>query len=252
MFDLDGHVALITGGNSGIGLGMGRGLAKAGAAVAIWARNEDKNRRAVEELEALGARAEAFVCDVTEEETVVSAMKTTVERFGHVDSCFANAGGSMHKPFVETTLAEWDAVTRTNLTSVFLTFREAAKQMIEQGHGGQLVATSSVGSIHGMPAQEAYAASKAGLCALVRSLAVELARYGIRANAVLPGWVDTELTSPIVSWDKFNEVVIKGRTPARRWGKPEDYEGVAVYLASPASGYHSGDVIRIDGGYAVF
>jgi hypothetical protein len=252
MFKLNGHVAVVTGGNGGIGLGMARGLAKAGASLALWGRDQEKNARAADELKALGARAEAFVCDVGDEKQVAASTRATVEELGRIDSCFANAGVGLMKPFVDMTLEDWETVMRVNLTGVFLTLREAAKQMISQGGGGKLIATSSVGSLHGMPAQEPYAAAKAGVCALVRSLAVELARHDIQANAVLPGWVDTEMTAPAVAWDKFNEVVIKGRVPARRWGKPEDFEGVAVYLASEQSRYHNGDVLRVDGGYAVF
>ncbi len=249
--DLHGHVALVTGGNGGIGLGMARGLAKAGATIAVWGRNPGKNAAAVAELKSLGADAEAFVVDVAQEAQVVEGMKASVARFGRVDSCFANAGVGHAAAFTEMTVADWSGVVDVNLVGPFLTFREAARHMIGRGGGGKLVGIASIGSIHGMPRQAQYSASKAGLCALVRSLAVELARHGIQANTILPGWIETEMTEGARAWDKLRETVVQ-RTPARRWGRPEDFEGIAVYLASRASDFHTGDTIRVDGGYAVF
>ena len=251
MFDLTGHVALVTGGNSGIGLGMARGIAKAGGKLALWGRNAEKNATAVAELRALGADAEAFVCDVAREAEIVRAMAETLARFGRVDSCFANAGMGVAKPFVEMALADWNAVLDVNLTGVFLSFREAAKHMLARGGGGKLVVTSSIGALHGMPRQPNYAASKAGVIALVRSLAVELGKHDIQANAVLPGWIETEMTAPAVRWRKLRETIVS-RTPAGRWGTPDDLEGIAVYLAARESRFHTGDVLRLDGGYAVF
>jgi len=250
-FDLSGHVALVTGGNRGIGLAMATGLAKAGADVAIWGRTRDKNDAAVAALRGLGARAEAWICDVGDERSVVECVAATLERFGHIDSCFANAGTNIAKPFLETSVADWDGVMRTNLVGAFLTFREVLRHMVARGGGGKLIVTASIGTMHGMPRSASYSASKAALCALVRSLAVEFARHDIQANAILPGWVETELTAETVKWRKLYDTVVQ-RTPARRWGEPDDLEGIAVYLASPASRFHTGDVIRVDGGYAVF
>lgn len=251
LFNLEGHVAIITGGNGGIGLGMARGLAKAGATIAVWGRNIHKNAEAVAELSALGATAGGFAVDVTQEEQVASTMRETLERFGRVDSCFANAGVGRAAAFTEMTIEDWNAVVDINLVGAFLTFREAARHMIARGGGGKLIGIASIGSIHGMPRQAQYSASKAGLCALVRSLAVELGRHDIQANTILPGWIETDMTEGARSWDKLRETVVH-RTPARRWGRPEDFEGVAVYLASPASAFHTGDTLRVDGGYAVF
>lgn len=251
IFDLSGHVALVTGGNGGIGLGMARGLAKAGASIAVWGRNEAKNAAAVADLEALGATAASFAVDVTSEEQVTATMRATLERFGRVDSCFANAGIGLAASFPDMTLADWNAVMDINLVGAFLTFREASRHIIARGGGGKLVGIASIGSIHGMPRQAQYSASKAGLCAMVRSLAVELARHGIQANAILPGWIETDMTEGARAWDKLRETVVH-RTPARRWGTPADFEGVAVYLASRASDFHTGDTLRVDGGYAVF
>jgi NAD(P)-dependent dehydrogenase (short-subunit alcohol dehydrogenase family) len=251
LFDLSGHVALITGGNGGIGLGMARGIAKSGGAVAIWGRNPEKNHTAVAELRALGAQAEAFSCDVSRESEIVRAMDETLLRFGRVDSCFANAGVGAAKPFTEMSLADWNAVLDVNLTGVFLCFREAVRHMIARGGGGKLVATSSIGALHGMPKQPNYAATKAGVIALVRSLAVELGKHDIQANALVPGWIETEMTAPAMRWKKLHDTIVS-RTPAGRWGNADDMEGLAVYLASAESRFHTGDVIRLDGGYAVF
>lgn len=250
-FDLTGHVALVTGGNGGIGLGMARGLAKAGASIAVWGRNADKNAGAVSELAGLGAAADGFVVDVTNEQQIAAGMAATLARFGRVDSCFANAGVGVAASFTEMTMADWNAVVDTNLVGAFLTFREATRHMIARGGGGKLIGIASIGSIHGMPRQAQYSASKAGLCAMVRSLAVEMARHDIQANAILPGWIETEMTASARSWEKLRETVVR-RTPARRWGRPEDFEGIAVYLASKCSDFHTGDTLRVDGGYAVF
>jgi NAD(P)-dependent dehydrogenase (short-subunit alcohol dehydrogenase family) len=251
MFDLRGHVAVVTGGNGGIGLAMAKGLAKAGANVALWGRNADKNAAALDALCGLGCDADAFVCDVADEAQIVATMRATLERFGRVDSCFANAGVGRARSFLDMTVEDWDVVMRVNMVGAFLTFREALKHMVERGGGGKLVGIASVGSIHGIPRGENYSASKAGMCALIRSLAVEFARHDIQANAILPGWIDTDMTADAQKFDKLNAAILQ-RTPLRRWGKPEDFEGIAVYLASPASRFHTGDVIRIDGGYAVF
>jgi len=170
MFDLKGHVAVVTGGNGGIGLAMATGLAKAGARVAVWGRNAEKNAAAIDSLLSLGAEAAAFACDVADETEIVTAMRATLARFGRVDSCFANAGVGRPKAFLEMTTGDWDAVMRVNLVGAFLTMREAIKHMVERGGGGKVVGIASVGSIHGMPRQASYAASKAGLCALIRSL----------------------------------------------------------------------------------
>ncbi|HVM09022.1 MAG TPA: SDR family NAD(P)-dependent oxidoreductase [Acidimicrobiales bacterium] len=257
-FDLSGHVALVTGGNSGIGLGMARALVESGASVSIWGTNEEKNAKALAELEGIaaadgrGQKVAAFRCDVGDEEQVDAAFAGTVEALGKVDSCFANAGiGGGAPSFHEFTLDSWRRVTRVNLDGVFLTFRAAAKHMVERGEGGSLVVTSSLSAIEGAARNQAYASCKGAVISMVKGLAVEYARYNIRANAVLPGWIDTPMTEGALAYDRFRDKVLP-RIPERRWGEPADFGGIAVYLASQASAYHTGDLIVIDGGYAVF
>ena len=252
LFDLPGKVAVVTGGNGGIGLGYARGLARAGCAVAVWGRNEEKNEAAVAELEALGADAAGFACDVSSEDQVHTAMAASLDRFGHVDAVFANAGTSTRNTrFIDISVAEWREVFAVNAEGVFLTFRAAARHMVERDQGGSLVVTSSVASRMGMPRGEHYAATKAGVLAIARSIAVEFGRHGIRANAVVPGWIETDMTADYLSDERFARAVLP-RIPRRRWGAPADFEGIAVYLVSDASSWHTGDVITIDGGYSVF
>ncbi len=250
-FDLSGTVALVTGGNGGIGLGMAEGLAAAGADVCIWGRNAEKNEAAVAGLTAHGTRVEAMVVDVADEAAVDGAFAATVERLGKVDACFANAGvPAWGTRFTDVTPDEWRAITSVNLDGVFLTFRAAVRHLLDRGEGGSLVATSSIASLLGVPRGEAYSASKAAVSALVRSIAVEYGRKGIRANAILPGWIETDMTAGIMTDEDFSRSQLV-RTSMKRWGRPDDFAGIAVYLASDASLFHTGDTIVIDGGYIV-
>lgn len=252
LFDLTGHAALITGGNSGIGLGMARGLAQSGADVCIWGTNAERNRQAVEQLAEHGTKVHAVRCDVGDEDAVAESFAETLEHLGKVDSCFANAG--THAPeirFVDTTLADFRSVTRVNLEGAFLTLRAAAKHMVERGGGGVLVGTSSVSALHGTPRGQAYAASKAGLNAIIRGCAVELARYRINAHSLIVGWTETPLISKEMQDETFQQSVMK-RMPHRRWGSPNDFARIAVYLAKGIGGFHTGDEIVIDGGYSIF
>jgi NAD(P)-dependent dehydrogenase (short-subunit alcohol dehydrogenase family) len=251
LFDLDGHVSVVTGGNSGIGLGMAGGLAESGAQVVIWGSSAERNEAAVAQLKSRGAVAQMTV-DVGEEQQVAEAMAEVARRYGRLDSCFANAGISRPAtPLVDTSLDDFRAVTRIDLDGAFVTLREAARQMIAAGHGGSLVATSSMSVVFGMARHYGYAASKSALVAVVKALAVELARYGIRANALLPGWTESGVTSARFTDETFVRKVMP-RMPVRRWGTGEDFAGIAVYLASQASQFHTGDAILIDGGYAAF
>ena len=251
-FDLSGRVALVTGGNGGIGLGMASALAQAGADVAVWGTNEGKNKAAVDELAAFGTRVEAFRCDVGSEEEVEASFAATLDAFGRVDACIANAGiGGGAASFSELSLDEWRRVMRVNLEGAFLTLRSAVRHMVQRGEGGSVVGVASLAAIEGMARGENYAATKGGLISMMRGIAVEHARYGIRANAVLPGWIDTPMTEGAFGNPVFEGKVLP-RIPVRRWGTPEDFGGIAVYLASDAARYHTGDTFVIDGGYSIF
>lgn len=250
-FDLTGRVAVVTGGNRGIGLGIARGLLRAGARLALWARDEERNREARAELVALSPEVHCVRCDVSSEDEVRSATQETIARYGRIDACFANAGFGAPVQPLDMSLEEWRRVLSVNLDGAFLTFREVARHMVERGGGGKLVAIGSISEIFGTPKQPHYAASKAALGALVRSFAVELARHDVQVNLILPGWIVTEATRPAIDHPPLHQAILR-RTPARRWGAPDDLEGIAVYLASDASRFHTGDSIRIDGGYSVF
>lgn len=251
MFDLDGRTIVVTGGNGGIGLGLARGVARAGARVAIWARNEDKNQKAKEELEALGAQTLALQCDVSNEDEILSAIDATAAQFGRIDACFANAGYGAPGDPLKISLEAWRELLSVNLDGTFLTLRCVANHMIEHGSGGKLVAVSSMVEHFGSPMQAHYAASKAAVGSLVKTFAVRLARHDIQVNSIEPGWVLTDATAQMSQSEEMNKILMK-RLPARRWGETKDFEGIAVYLASDESAYHTGDAILIDGGYTIF
>ena len=251
-FDLHGKTVVVTGGNSGIGLGMARALAVAGADVAIWGTSEAKNAAALEALSAYGTKVIALRCDVGDDDQVRLAFDETIEAFGGVDTCFANAGVSppTMARFEELPLEQWRSLMRINLDGVFLTFQAAARHMIAAG-GGSLVAVSSImGTYRVIDRSAPYAASKAGLTGLVRAVAFDLARHGIRVNAILPGFIETAMTDTMLSNERFAQRSLP-RLLGRRWGTPDDLGGVAVYLASDASRYQTGSEIVIDGGYVV-
>ena len=255
-FDLTGRVALVTGGNGGIGIGMADALAQAGADVVIWGNNPTKNTAAEARLSAHGGRVLVERVDVANEAAVDAGVDRAVETFGRLDFVAANAGvGESAESFDTMSTELWRRVLAVNLDGVFWTLRAAARHMVARAKagdpGGSMLATSSSSAIHGAPKNQAYAATKGALLPMVRGIAVEYGRYGIRANAVLPGWIRSDMTAKAQGWDKFNEKVI-GRVPMRRWGEPEDFGGLAVYLASDASRFHTGDTFTVDGGYTIY
>ena len=252
MPDLSEKVFIITGGNGGIGLGLAEGIAEAGGAVAIWARNEEKNTDAVRALQDIGGEAKSYICDVSNEGEVIRTLASTVKDFGRVDGLFANAGrGGTGTPLVDTSLEDWRKVMAVNLDGVFLCLREASKQLISQGSGGSLVAVSSTSAIHGAAGNEAYGTAKTAVTGLVRALAVSLARFQIRVNCLLPGWTVTELASPAFENEYFREVTTK-RTPVRRWADPREFKEVGAFLADPSQTFHTGQQVCVDGGYTIF
>jgi NAD(P)-dependent dehydrogenase (short-subunit alcohol dehydrogenase family) len=255
-FDLTGKVALVTGGNGGIGLGMAEALAQAGADVVVWGNNPAKNEVAAGTLAAHGTRVAIDRVDVADEDAVKAGVAGAIERMGRLDFVAANAGmGLGSASFDEMTTDTWRRVMAVNLEGVFWTLREAARHMkaraVAGDPGGSLLVTSSTSALHGAPRNQAYAASKGAVLPLVRGIAVEYARYGVRANAILPGWIKSDMTAGLQGQDRFNDKVI-GRVPMRRWGEPEDFGGIAVYLASDAARFHTGDSFTIDGGYTIF
>ncbi len=252
-FDLTGKTALVTGGNSGIGLGMAKAMAEAGANIVIWGTNAEKNAAAKATLDPTGRRIETMICDVGNEASVDANFARVVEMFGQVDGCFANAGvsGRGVTTFLEMSSEEWHRVTRINLDGAFYTFRAAARHMVGHGRGGVLAGTASLAAIEASPRSEHYAATKGGMISMVRALAVEFARHGIRSHAILPGWIETDMTAKWFQTDGFRTKVAP-RVPMRRWGEGDDFGGIAVYLMSDASRYHTGDTFIIDGGYSLF
>jgi NAD(P)-dependent dehydrogenase (short-subunit alcohol dehydrogenase family) len=255
-FNLGGKVALVTGGNSGIGLGMAEAMAQAGADIVIWGTNPAKNQHAEARLLQHGVRVLAQRIDVADEAAVVDGMAEAIAAMGRVDTVVANAGvGGGAPSYSEMSHDLWRRVLSVNLDGVFFTTREACKHMVARAGagdpGGSIMVTSSLSAISGAPRNEAYASAKGAIITLIKAIAVEHARYGVRANAILPGWIATEMTQGAQGSEVFNTRVI-GRVPSRRWGEPEDFGGIAVYLASDASRYHSGDSLIIDGGYHVF
>lgn len=252
IFNLSGKVALITGGNGGIGLGMARGIASKGADIAIWGTNATKNTAAREELLTYGVKVLDLICDVGDQSQVAQSFAATVDALGSVDSCFVNAGVGGHSGgFVNMTDEEWHRVLRVNLDGAFYTAQVAVKHMVATGKGGAVVFTTSGSAYYGQQGGQHYGGSKAAVISMMKGIAVEHARHGIRCNAILPGWIESEMTAGALGWDKFVEKVLP-RVPMRRWGDPNDFSGLAAYLASDASKYHTGDVITIDGGYHSF
>jgi 2-dehydro-3-deoxy-D-gluconate 5-dehydrogenase len=249
-FDLGGKVAVVTGGNGGIGLGMARGLAEAGAGIAIVARNEAKSAAAVAELKKAGTKAIAVTADVTDKAAVTAMVQRVRRELGRIDILVNNAGINIRKSPHALDLEEWDSVIRTNLTSAFLCSQAVYPAMKEAG-GGKIINIGSMMSIFGASFAPAYAASKGGIVQFTRSCAVAWAADNIQINAVLPGWIDTDLTRRArQEIDGLHDKVL-ARTPAARWGAIADFAGIAVFLSSSASDFVTGTAIPVDGGFSV-
>lgn len=255
--DLHGKVAIITGGNRGIGLGMAQGLAAAGCNVAIWGRDKEQNRNAQTHCAGLRGEVAAFYCDVINQEAVETALAETIGRFGRVDGLFANAGigGGGRTPFLEQSDEDWQRMFDVNLLGAKRALVPVIRLMVEQvasgqSKGGRVVITSSTAANLGTAFNEHYAASKAGLVAIARALAVEFGRHGITANALLPGYVKTDMVGDLMENQKFVDRVMP-RLPLRRFATASEFAGVAIYLMSDLSSYHTGDAILIDGGFSI-
>lgn len=250
LFDLSGHVALVTGGNGGLGLAMARGLVKAGASIAIWGRNSEKNAAAVAELESLGGVAYSFSADVTDPSSSAAAFAQTLDTFGRLDSCFANAGGPGNRGrFIDLHRGDWAATYDLNVQSVIDTFQLATRYWLREKLRGKLIVTSSIASMLGLPTAAAYCVTKSAVNGLVRSLAIELGPSGIQVNAILPGFIETELS---LNTPKAFQDGARRRVASGNIGKLEDMEGIAVYLASRHSDFMTGQSVVIDGGHTIF
>ena len=249
LFDLSGRVALITGGNGGIGLAMAGGLAEAGASVMIAGRDLAKNKRAIGAIRARGGEAEAVSGDVTDEAACWAMLEATIEHYGRLDILINNAGTAIRKQPQDYSLAEWHRVLDTNLTSAFV-LCQAAYPHLKAAGGGKIINVASILAIFGASFSAPYAASKAGLVQLTKVLATAWAADGIQVNAVLPGWIDTELTVGARAAVPGLQERVLARTPAGRWGAPDDLAGIAVFLAGPGSDFVTGAAIPVDGGFA--
>lgn len=251
LFDLSGKVALVTGGNSGLGLGFARGIAKQGGALAIWGRSADKNAAAKKELEALGARVQARQVEVSAEQEVVAGYEALLGEFGRVDCVIANAGPPPSKNSVfDIKTEDYHAFLGVAMHGAFFTLREGARHMVQRAEagepGGSLIFCGSLSMFKGLPGKQDYAGAKSAMGAMVRCMAVEFGKYGIRANTIAPGYIKTGMTGPgeeLSQLDKY----FASKTPIPRPGYPADFEGIAAYLASDASAFHTGDTIIIDG-----
>ena len=249
LFDLTGKVAVVTGGNGGIGLGIAMGLAGAGANIVIAARSVEKTAQALEDIRALGVEAHGITVDVTQEPAIQRIVTSTIDHMGRLDILVNNSGIAVRAQPQELTASQWDSVVDVNLRAAFLASKEAYPQMVKAG-GGKVINVGSMYSIFGSDWGAPYAASKGGLVQLTKSLAVAWAKDNIQVNAVLPGWIVTDLTRGIQDADPNRYDNISRRIPTGRWGEPSELAGAAVFLASTASDCVTGATLAIDGGYA--
>lgn len=247
MFDLSGRVAAVTGGNRGIGRGIATGLAMAGASIAVLARDQENNRATVEELTGLGVRAFSVQLDVRKRSALPPALAEVERVLGAIDILVNNAGTARLKPSLEADEKSWDTVIETNLNSVFLLSQIAARSMVRRGRG-KIINLASEYALFGSGLLSSYSASKGAIVQLTKSMAIELAPSNIQVNAILPGWIDTDLTAPVKSTPLYDEIIM--RTPAGRFGRPSELAGAAVFLASDASNFVTGSVVTVDGGYS--
>ena len=250
LFDLAGRVAIVTGGNGGIGLGMATGLAEAGAAIVIAARDQQKSAHAAEGLKQLGARVGTVEVDVQDQDSVKRMVEAALDQFQRIDILVANAGINIRKPPQDVKPEEWQAVLDVNLNGPFYCAQAVYPAMKAQG-GGKIITIGSMTSIFGVPFAPAYSATKGGVVQLTRSLATAWAKDNIQVNCVLPGWIDTNLTRQARRQVEGLQERIEARTPAGRWGDPADFAGIAVFLSSRASDFITGTAIPVDGGYSV-
>ena len=249
-FDLSGKVALVTGGNGGIGKGIALGLARAGANIAIVARNQDKSASAVAELEALGIQTVSIRCDVTDVDDVDTAVAACVERFGGLDIVVNNSGVNVRKLPHELDLAEWQTVIDVNLTGVFLMSKAAYPEMVKRG-GGKVINIGSMMSIFAHETLAPYAASKGGVVQFTKACASAWAKENIQVNTIMPGWIATDMTETLRINVPERYETIRARTPAQRWGRPDELAGTTVFLATSASDFVTGTAIPVDGGYSI-
>ncbi len=250
LFDLTGKVALVTGGNGGIGLGMARGFASAGANIAVAARNKTKADAAIDELKALGAKAAFVELDVLNEASCRDAIGKTMELFGRVDILVNNSGTNIRKQPETLTIKEWRTVIETNLTGAFICCQAVYPHMKKAG-GGKIINIGSMMSIFGTSFATPYASSKGGIVQMTKALATAWAKDNVQVNAVLPGWIDTALTRAARQEVEGLHDRVLARTPAQRWGTPDDFSGVAVFLGSAASDFLTGTAIAVDGGFSI-
>jgi 2-deoxy-D-gluconate 3-dehydrogenase len=250
LFNLQGKIAVITGGNGGIGLGMAQGIASLGARIVIAGRNADKAAAALETLAAVGAEASFVAADVTRKDACVALIAETESKYGRVDILVNNAGTSIRKMPQDFTEDDWHHVMDTNLTSAFLCSQAAYPAMVRAG-GGKMINIGSMMSLFGAPYATAYAASKGGIVQMTRALATAWAKDNIQVNAVLPGWIDTDLTKRAREQVDGLHASVEKRTPHGRWGTPHDMAGIAAFLASPASDFVTGTAIPVDGGFSI-
>jgi len=253
MFDLSGKVAMITGGNRGLGRAITLGLAEAGAAVAILARDEEKNRATLKELEVLGVPAIARRLDLMQRHDLKPAFEEVECRLGPVDILVNNASYATLTGVLDTSEEDWDAVLEVNLNSAFLLCKYAARSMVKRGAGGKIINVTSLAAFMGSDVFPSYSVTKGGLTQLTRSLAIELAPHNIQVNALVPGWFTTDMTEWIRTGPEYEWLLkeMVQRTPRGRFGEPEELKGAAVFLASPASDHMTGADLVVDGGMSI-